>query len=274
MMVIPEIKDLLKRNLFMPFSPIKSANVSEEAANQIRELIAIDVLKPDDALPGERELGDLMGISRTSIRTALQVLTTEGLLISKRGAGLRVAKQLGASISNPLVKLFDSVSKTSDDFLKFRIILECANAYEVAKNSSELEREEINRTHQLLLLAIDNKNLESAAQADIEFHMAITETSANVVSIQVARSLYELMEKGVKRSHKLSQENVETWQTLAKQHEAINQAIMQQDPDGAELAMRQHLEYQRQLSTEYFEIKARHEIVDKRRVWAARFKSD
>ena len=253
----------------MPFTHVKSANVSEDAAKQIRELIALDVLKPDDALPAERELGVQMGISRTSIRAALQILTTEGLLIAKRGSKLRVASKVGATISNPLIKLFDSVPKTSDDFLRFRIILECASAFEAAKNSSEFEREEINHTHQLLLSAIENEDLANAAQADVEFHMAIIETSGNVVSIQVARSLYELMQKGVKRSHQLSQENAKTWQVLANQHELINQAIMIQDPEAAEAAMREHLNYQRKLSTDHFENQSRHEIVKKRRLWAA-----
>lgn len=252
----------------MPFTLVKSANVSDDAAQQIRELIAMDVLRPNDALPGERELGVRMGISRTSVRAALQVLTTEGLLIAKRGSRLRVADKVGSTISNPLIKLFDSVPKTNDDFLKFRIILECASAFEAAKNSSEFEREEINRTHQLFLSAIENEDLQGAAQADVEFHMAIIETSGNVVSIQVARSLYELMQKGVKRSHKLSQENTKTWQVLANQHDTINRAIMNQDPNGAELAMRQHLDFQRKLSAHHFEIQSRHKIAEKRRMWA------
>ncbi|MEM6497433.1 MAG: GntR family transcriptional regulator, partial [Pseudomonadota bacterium] len=80
----------------MPFERIVATNLSEEAAEQIRKLIVTDVLRPGDQLPGERELADRMGISRTSIRSALKVLQSEGLLLTRQGAGLRVADDIGA----------------------------------------------------------------------------------------------------------------------------------------------------------------------------------
>ena len=76
----------------MPFEPIVAPNLAAAAASQIRELIAKDVLRPGDQLPGERDLSTQMGISRTSLRAGLQTLMAEGLLVSKHGSGLYVAK--------------------------------------------------------------------------------------------------------------------------------------------------------------------------------------
>ncbi|GAA3321517.1 hypothetical protein GCM10020331_037690 [Ectobacillus funiculus] len=54
---------------------------------QIRQLIQDGKLKPGDRLPGERELAQTLGCSRTSLREACRVLESEGLIISKPGGG-------------------------------------------------------------------------------------------------------------------------------------------------------------------------------------------
>ncbi|MEM6491851.1 MAG: winged helix-turn-helix domain-containing protein, partial [Pseudomonadota bacterium] len=73
----------------MPFTPVQTPNVADAAAAQLRELIAADVLRPGDALPAERTLAERMGISRASLRAALQTLSAEGLVVARQGAGLR-----------------------------------------------------------------------------------------------------------------------------------------------------------------------------------------
>lgn len=85
-----------------PFTAVNAPNVSAAAAAQIRELIACDVLRPNEPLPGERDLAKQMEISRTSIRGASQMLVTEDLLISKRGDDLRVAAELGKTVKDPV----------------------------------------------------------------------------------------------------------------------------------------------------------------------------
>lgn len=103
-----------------PFTAVNAPNDSAAAAAQIRELIARDVLRPNDPLPGERDLAKQMEISRTSIRGASQMLVTEDLLISKRGDDLRVAAELGKTVKDPVLKLFETVPDTTVHYLAYR----------------------------------------------------------------------------------------------------------------------------------------------------------
>ncbi len=58
---------------------------------QLKEAIEAQVLKPDEALPSERELIDLYGVSRPTVRQATEELMNEGYLYRKRGLGTFIA---------------------------------------------------------------------------------------------------------------------------------------------------------------------------------------
>ncbi|RYG01891.1 MAG: GntR family transcriptional regulator [Caulobacteraceae bacterium] len=65
----------------------------------LRDAIANQVLGPDDALPAERDFADDLGVSRITVRKALDGLVSEGLLIRRQGAGTFVAARVEKSFS-------------------------------------------------------------------------------------------------------------------------------------------------------------------------------
>ena len=65
----------------------------------LREAIANRILGPDDALPAERDFADEMGVSRITVRKALDGLVNEGLLVRRQGAGTFVAARVEKNFS-------------------------------------------------------------------------------------------------------------------------------------------------------------------------------
>lgn len=65
----------------------------EEVVEKIEYYIDQNQLRPDDKLPSERQLCEILGTSRTTLRSAIKRLIIEGVLYSKRGAGTFVAPQ-------------------------------------------------------------------------------------------------------------------------------------------------------------------------------------
>lgn len=252
----------------MPFSRVSAPNLADAAAHQIRELIALDVLGPGDALPGERDLAEQMGISRTSLRAALQTLVSEGLLVTRQGAGLRVVDGLGATLADPLVTLLESVPDALSDYLRFRMILEGAAACEAAERAQAEERAEIERAHDWMQEAVEAGDLKKAATADADFHMAVVEATHNVVSIQVARSLHTILLSGVERSHRLTNHDPAAWADLAAQHTPIRDAILAGDGPAAEQAMVRHLGFQEDLLKREAVDARRRDVARKRAIWA------
>jgi GntR family transcriptional regulator len=97
----------LHMRLFAPevwFHPGRGPRYAQ-LARHIAALIAAGDLSPDTQLPPERELADIAGISRVTVRQAVAQLVDEGLLEQRRGAGTFVRKPRGRmehSLSNLL----------------------------------------------------------------------------------------------------------------------------------------------------------------------------
>lgn len=65
----------------------RARTASEQIADRILAAVAVGVLQPGVKLPTERELADILGVSRATIRQALARLSALGVLASRRGRG-------------------------------------------------------------------------------------------------------------------------------------------------------------------------------------------
>lgn len=252
----------------MPFKQIAAPNLAAAAAAQIRQLIVDDVLRPGDQLPGERDLSARMGVSRTSLRAALQTLIAEGLLISRHGASLRVADTVGAAVSDPLTVLLQSMPDAVFDYLRFRAMLEGECAALAAEHATEPERQAIHAI--LSQMEAAQASLDPAREAvlDTEFHMAIVEAAGNRVAIQVVRSLHELLRRGIAESRALVYGDKVARDALLDQHRIIADAIARGNADAARRALHDHLRFVEQTARAKADESERHELAERRRAWA------
>src|ERR1700758_2948444 len=83
------------------FEAIRRNKVYEEVAKQIERLI-LKKLHPGDKLPSERELTEMLGVSRSSIRDAIRSLELVGLVEPRQGAGTVVKEISSSTLVNPL----------------------------------------------------------------------------------------------------------------------------------------------------------------------------
>jgi GntR family transcriptional repressor for pyruvate dehydrogenase complex len=85
------------------FRRIARTSVADRVADELMQLIALRRLGPDEFLPGERQLARLMGVSRASVRGALEQLKRRGLVTATRGGGTRLREPAGdpATMATP-----------------------------------------------------------------------------------------------------------------------------------------------------------------------------
>jgi len=101
------------------FEVIRRNKVYEEVARQIERLI-LKKLKPGDKLPSERELAEMLQVSRSSIRDAIRGLELMGLVEPRQGAGTIVREISAETVVNPFANTLKRQREQVSELLDFR----------------------------------------------------------------------------------------------------------------------------------------------------------
>ncbi len=198
-------------------------------------------------LPAERKLCEMLSISRTRLRELLKQLTAQGLIDTKIGSGtfLRQDPKMW-KIDNHLNQIGRLLSQDPDyrfDVQEARAVLEGGTAWYAALRATDEEKAMIRAAYEQLQHYQQVEDLDRAADADANFHLAIAEASHNVVLIQLMRNVFELLHHNVVLArHKMYTDTVMANQ-LNQQHTELLSAIEQKDAHGALNSVQQHIHY-------------------------------
>jgi GntR family transcriptional repressor for pyruvate dehydrogenase complex len=209
--------------------------VHEEVARQIERLI-LEKMSPGDKLPAERELAEMLGVSRSSIRDAMRRLEMVGLVQPRQGAGTVVREISTETLVSPLANIIAHKRQLVGELLDFRKMLEPPLAARAATHASA---EEVAQMEEILHRQEKKvRGGELAMEEDSEFHYRIALGSGNSVVLKVLDVVMDLLRET--RSRSLQSEG-RPQKSLAG-HRRILAAIRRRDAAGAETAMRQHIQ--------------------------------
>ncbi len=127
----------------MEVGQVRQRRLSDDIVSQLETMILEGTLKAGERLPAERALAERFGVSRPSLREAIQKLAARGLLVSRQGGGNYVADSLGSTFSDPLLQLLESNPEAQRDLLEFRHTLEGSCAFYAAQRATELDRQRL-----------------------------------------------------------------------------------------------------------------------------------
>ncbi|MHC1744224.1 MAG: FadR/GntR family transcriptional regulator [Syntrophobacteraceae bacterium] len=221
------------------FKPIKPKRISDQVFDQLKDLIFRGHLKPGEKLMTERDLAQSMGISRPTVREAINKLVAMGLLEHRQGQGTYVASPADSSDKNPLAVVMEGHDATLVELLEVRLGLECNAVSFAARRATEEDVQELESCLNQMESDISGGRLGSSA--DVAFHMAIAFATQNKVQIHIMRSFYNLLFYGIKENLERLYSDPGNLGKVIAQHAAIVDAIRRHDPDGAHEAMKQHI---------------------------------
>jgi GntR family transcriptional regulator, transcriptional repressor for pyruvate dehydrogenase complex len=210
--------------------------ITDEAMNKIRQMIVSGELSPGDRLPREADLAERLGLSRNSLREAINALALVGVLDVRQGDGTYVTSldpSLLLASMGFVVELHQDSSVL--EMFDVRRILEPAAAMRAAKSMSV---EEISEARRHLDSLAAEPSVEELVANDMEFHRLIAAGSRN----QVLCSLVDGLRHPTYRARVwrgFTQEGAVP-RTLAEHH-AILDAIAARDPDLAYSWMTVHI---------------------------------
>ncbi|AUH50452.1 GntR family transcriptional regulator [Chromobacterium sp. ATCC 53434] len=227
----------------MAYPKVALPKLSDVIVQQLEKRILDGVLKPGDRLPPERRLAEELGVSRPSLREAIQQLASRGLLASRQGGGTWVTDRLEASFSDPWETLLRQHQALHGDLLEFRRVLEGAAAHHAASRATAADLQQLQRCIERLQQAYRGGDLAAQAQSDAEFHRTVAEASHNALFVQLSASLLTVLRRHIHDNVAKLFAAGEVAEALRGQHLAIWQAIRDRQPDAARQAAEQHIDF-------------------------------
>lgn len=209
---------------------------SNYALEKLRALLQSDSLDTDGKLPTERTLSEILGVSRRSIRRALEVLEAEGRIWRRQGSGTFAGKRPDGWSNH-----VDSIIADTDlmEIMEVRLRVEPQLAQLAAMRAKAAD---VERMYDLVKKIYESTDADGRELWDGALHRQIAQCAGNTLFLTIFDVINRVRQD-------------EAWQTIRErarsasrtrevthgQHTAIVDAIAARDPGKAGEAMRQHL---------------------------------
>jgi len=220
---------------FEPMKVVKQQKVSDQVYEQLLTQIKNNSWNEGEKLPSENDLRIQLGVSRISIREAIQKLTALGIVETRHGEGSFVKKITSDNYKDMLFPAFMINNNTLNEILEYRSIMEVGAIGLACDRISEEEIQNLERI--VIRMEKNTDNYKKFASDDLAFHNAIVRASKNDLIINVSVFVFELMAT--------SMEHIVTKLGMIDGkhfHRLILEKLKQKDRDGAIEAMATHVE--------------------------------
>jgi GntR family transcriptional repressor for pyruvate dehydrogenase complex len=222
-------------------TPQRQKRISDEITERLQNLVLSDNLRPGDRLPPERQLADMFGVSRNSVREAIKSLEQRGILVSRPGAGTFIVDTSQADLASALGEVFARERHRLDDIFELRLLLEPQITYLAAQR---ITAEELENLHKIMADYVRTLRAYQPVQGiDQSFHDAIAAATGNQSVILLMEKMHDLMHES--RDEAL-QSPIRNERSL-QDHLKILDALGMHDAERAREAMQEHLEHTREI---------------------------
>ncbi len=208
---------------------------ADGALTQLRAWMAQRDLPPDGRLPSEREMCEVLGVSRGELRKALAVLERDGELWRHVGKGTFIG-------SRPIEE-FSSVAAIAEgsnplEVMQARLLIEPLLAREAAVNATGAHLEEM---HRCVRIQREAQTWRQYENADNRLHRTVAEAAGNTVLTALFDQLNAVRRAIVWGRLRDTYDHPPKNHHSFAQHDIIVTAIGERDQDGAYQGMRDHL---------------------------------
>ncbi|MCW3478701.1 FCD domain-containing protein [Neisseriaceae bacterium JH1-16] len=227
----------------MAYQRVNVPRLADAIVEQLEAQILEGVLKPGSRLPAERTLAEQFGVSRPSLREAIQKLTARGLLTSRQGGGTYVTDQLETAFSDPWERLINQDEGLKDDVLEFRRAMEGTVASVAARRATDADLQRLQGLIEQLEQSYEQGDMSTRAAIDVEFHQAVAEASHNVLFAHLISSLLHMLHRHIEDNITSLFASGPVAGELLEQHMAVCRAIIARDPEAARRAAEAHIDF-------------------------------
>jgi GntR family transcriptional repressor for pyruvate dehydrogenase complex len=215
--------------------PIRKRSIAEEISERILKLLRDRKLHPGDKLPPERELADMLGVSRPSLREALRALSLMNIIEIRHGDGTYVSSLDPDQLFDHLEFVFDLDESTLVQLFEARKVVEVGC---VALAATHITSDELALLDSIVAQsAATVEDADAFLAADLALHKVVIEASNNPMLIRFMASISQL---GMV-SRRITGSSAAVRKQSIQDHRAIVAALKAGNPEAASQAMLEHL---------------------------------
>jgi GntR family transcriptional repressor for pyruvate dehydrogenase complex len=208
--------------------------------SEIKDKIIQGELKDGDMLASQDELAKTMGVSRASLREALNRLELMGLIESKQGRGTFVRTVAHTDFMEPLTTFLAMDRESALDLLEARGYIEGAMAALAANNAGEEDIEKLGQVLVQMEEACGSEDLKRFVTMDVQFHMLVAEFSKNQVMARIGEIIRDLLHQLIRKVFDTAATSVsDLMKHTITLHRNVYDAIRSRDAQSA----RRHMEF-------------------------------
>ena len=219
----------------LPVQKVSREGLHEQVVEQMQELIFEKHLRSGSRLPGERELCERFGVSRTVIREASKVLAQRGLLVIEPGRGTFVTLPAEHDVHRSIALFARARDVSFANLVEVRRALEPEIAELAAARATETHRQRLQACIEVMDRSLADP--EAYVAADQEFHSVLAEATGNDIFIAITGVIVSLAQN----ARRLMFAIPEAPDRGQSYHRRILECIVASDGTGARSTMFEHL---------------------------------
>lgn len=223
-------------------TPVRQIAAHELVLDQMRRSIESGQFRPGDRLPPERDMAEMLDVSRTVVRAAIAVLEHDGLITVRRGRGGGFTVQAPRMDDAQARRMFKENMVAVRDAFDFRIIVEGAASRLAAERRRAKEirdlRQVLGKMETALRASLEDQSAHKVTEfqhLDTEFHLGIAKAARNAGLYNAVTDARRQMWAPVGAVFGRLEENAND------RHEDILNAIESGDADLASSTMQAHI---------------------------------
>ncbi|PYI53966.1 FadR/GntR family transcriptional regulator [Paenibacillus flagellatus] len=214
-----------------PIEKAERYTLSKLVVHNLKQYIVENGILPGQKLPAERELAQIMKVSRAILREALRSLESAGILEIRHGEGAFIS----ANSLSPLLEQLSFAASLSGsnagELLEIRYLLEAAAVDAALKKGGAFPFDELERL--IEAAAAPGAPKPQTDEADAAFHLAVVRTLGN-------GSLAQLAELFIRQAA-TADGGPAAPARAAEEHARYVRALREANAEAAKFVLREHL---------------------------------
>lgn len=202
-------------------------SLSDEVYNYIVKKIVDNEWKIGEKLPSESQMCKIFGVSRTSVRAALQTLQGSGMIVTMQGVGSFVHKLPNEIYKQDVDIASDISSEQFKDFFEFRRAIEFSAIDFFVKRATVQEELYL---AQIVKQMYEIQSKSDFAKKDFEFHMTIIKGAKNIFLTEAMHNNQEMFLHYMTEIIRLTKKPLST---LAEEHNKLYSFLLEKKANAA-----------------------------------------